>query len=69
MISLLGSQIGESITVSFVSNGVIGGVGRGNTPMRHAGDTQFSLHNAESTQPSGDTSRLSENTHINCSTV
>ena len=65
MISLLGSQIGESITASLVSNGVIGGVGRGNTPMRHAGDTQFSLHNAESTQPSGDKSRLSENTHVN----
>ena len=65
MISLLGSQIGESITASLVSNGVIGGVVQGNTPMRHAGDTQSSLHNTQNTQPSGSASTLSENTQVN----
>ncbi|XP_041939064.1 uncharacterized protein LOC121700261 [Alosa sapidissima] len=67
MISLLGSQIGESIAASLVSNGVISGVGQGDTPMRHADDTQFSLHgqNAQNTQSSGGTSTLSENTHVN----
>lgn len=59
MITRLGSQPGESIAATLVSNGALSRVSHSDTPSHHVGDTQCSVHNPN-TQPSS-----SENTPIN----